>query len=163
MRVHAVIDGTRVSGLSARLGTEDLPGWDCLERGALDAVAAARAAYVVELRAVSPFTDWLLQEASVSLPGWGVLGSSRHTLLDMREHFRSLQPLRLPDGSERGWRWYDPLVLDAFVAVATPQQQQALIGPLLALVAPQAEAWAFYSVDGGGLRRELRRLIRPGR
>jgi hypothetical protein len=158
-RVHAVIDGARVPGLAARLAAEDLPGWDCLQRGALDAQAATRAAYVVELRADAPFAEWLLQEASF-LPGWGVLGSSRRGLLDMREHFRSLHSVLLPDGSERLWRWFDPAVLTAFAAMATPAQQFALMGPLHLLVAPTAQAWMCYTMASGALRTEARRVSR---
>jgi hypothetical protein len=161
-RVHAVIDGARVPGLAARLATEDLPGWDCLQRGALDAASAARAAYVVELRAGAAFSDWLLDEASFTLPGWGVLGSSSRGLLDMREHFRSLHSVMLPDGNERTWRWFDPAVLHAFAELATPMQQLALMGPLQLLVAPSAEAWTCYTIEGGALKTEARRVSRNG-
>ncbi len=162
-RVHAVIDGARVPGLVQRLVAAELPGWDCLQRGALDASTAANAAYVAELRQASPFTDWLLQEASISLPGWGVLGSSRRSMLDMREHFRSLQVLRLPDGRERAWRWFDPQVLSTLLSVATPDQHRTVMGPLQSLVAPLDDTWACFSLQGPALESVLRRLLPAGR
>ncbi|MGE5116673.1 MAG: DUF4123 domain-containing protein [Betaproteobacteria bacterium] len=162
-RVHAVIDGARVPGLAGRLAAVPTIAWDRVQRGALDAAAAASATHVVELAAMSPFTDWLLREATPALPGWGLLAGSTRALLDIREHFRSLQMLRLPDGRELAWRWYDPGVLDAFVALATPAQQAALMGPLRVLVAPRADAWTFYTFEAGRLVGEQRRVAPGGR
>lgn len=159
-RVHAVVDAARVPGLVARLAAEDVAGWDCLQRGALTPAAAECAAYVVELRRASPFTDWLLFEATFALPGWGVVAASRRALLDIREHFRSLARVRLPDGSEREWRWFDPTVLDAFLGLATAEQQGALIGPLQLLVTPLPEQWNCYAFDGAALTTAPRRLLR---
>ncbi len=72
-RVHAVIDGLVVPGIAEKLRARQLAGWDCLQRGALSAEAAERAPYLAELSASSPFTDWLLGEATPTYPGWGVL------------------------------------------------------------------------------------------
>ena len=72
-RVHAVIDGLVVPGIAGKLKNAKLPGWDCLQRGAMSAEEAERAAYLAELGETSPFTDWLLDEACGAFPGWGVL------------------------------------------------------------------------------------------
>ena len=45
-RVHAVIDGSIVPGLPARLRQARCVGWDCLQRGALTPAAAESAAQV---------------------------------------------------------------------------------------------------------------------
>lgn len=158
-RVHAVIDGARVPGLPARLAAAAPAPWDALQRGALDDAAAARAAYVVEVDGAAALAQWLLTQASLELPGWGVLLASTRTLLDVREHARALLALRLPDGSEREWRWFDPAVLDAFMAVASASQQRALLGPLRLLAAPGREAWTFYTATAGAVEAERRRLV----
>ena len=67
-RVHAVIDGLVVPGLADRLKAANVAGWDCLQRGALSAEAAERAPYLAELKEASPFTDWLLGEATPPIP-----------------------------------------------------------------------------------------------
>lgn len=159
-RVHAVIDGTKVPGLPARLATEDVAGWDCLERGALEPALAERAPYIAELKRGAAFTDWLLFEASVALAGWGVVASSRRALLDMREHFRSLMEVRLPDGTTREWRWYAPDVLDAFIALAGAEQQAALFGPMQLLAVPRPAQWNCHAFDGVNVITTARRLPR---
>ncbi len=60
-RVHAVIDGSVLAGLPTRLQAAQTMGWDCLQRGALTADAAARAAYIVELQPESEFTAAAVQ------------------------------------------------------------------------------------------------------
>ena len=70
-RVHAVIDGLVVPGIAEKLKSAKLAGWDCLQRGALSAEAAERAPYLAELGEGSPFTDWLLDEATPTYPGLG--------------------------------------------------------------------------------------------
>jgi hypothetical protein len=159
-RVHAVIDGTRLPGLPARLAAEDVVGWDCLERGALTPAQAERAPYVAELNRGAAFTDWLLFEASVTLAGWGVVASSRRALLDVREHFRSLMEVRLPDGTTREWRWYAPDVLDTLLALAGAEQQAAVLGPLRLLAAPRPTQWNCHAFDGAAVITTARRLQR---
>jgi Domain of unknown function (DUF4123) len=159
-RVHAVIDGTRVPGLPARLAAEDVVGWDCLERGALAPAVAERAPYIAELNRGAAFTDWLLFEASAALAGWGVVASSRRALLDIREHFRALMEVRLPDGTTREWRWYAPDVLDTFIALAGAEQQAALLGPLRLLAAPRPSQWNCHAFDGAAVITTARRLQR---
>ena len=110
-RVHAVIDGLIVPGLPELLRAADTAGWDCLQRGALSAAAAGQAAYIVELKEASPFTDWLIDVATPTWPGWGVMLVSSRPMLPVREHCRSLADVTTPDGERRRWRWYDPEVL----------------------------------------------------
>jgi hypothetical protein len=42
-RIHAVIDGLVIPGIAEKLKSAQLAGWDCLQRGAMSAEAAARA------------------------------------------------------------------------------------------------------------------------
>lgn len=159
-RVFAAVDAGCVPGLAARLATEDVAGWDCLQRGALSPAAAARAAYVVELARSAAFTDWLLFDATFTLPGWGVVASSRRALLDVREHFRALMEVRLTDGTTRTWRWYAPDALDTFLALAGAEQRAALLGPLRLLVAPRPAQWNCHAFEGAAVITTARRLQR---
>ena len=68
-RVHAIVDGLIVPGLQQKLEAADAAGWDCLRRGALGPEDAERATYLAELKEASPFTDWMLGEASTTYPG----------------------------------------------------------------------------------------------
>ena len=148
-RVYALIDGCAVPGLPARLAAADVLGFDCLARGALEADAAARAAYLVDLRDASPFTGWLLHGAATECPGWGVLLVSAQTLLPLRQHCRSLSEVMLPDGRQRAWRWYDPQVLQVLLPGLSPGQLDDLFGPGLALVVPAPGGWTWHTLEQG--------------
>lgn len=155
-RVHAVVDGLVVPGIEAKLRAADLGGWDCLQRGALSAEAARAAAYLAELKPESPFTDWLLDEAGVAWPGWGMLSVSTLPLLPVREHFRGLSEVLSPDGTRRRWRWHDPDVLRAMLPVLAPGQLDEVFARGQQLVIAEPAQWTFLSLADGLLASEVR-------
>lgn len=158
-RVHAVIDGLVVPGLPQRLESAAVNGWDCLQRGALSAERAQAAPYLVELKNGAPFADWLLGEASVTYPGWGVLMVSGQALLPMREHCRTLSDVTTPEGERRGWRWYDPEVLQLILPSLSAAQLDELFGAGQALVIPSASAWTWHALQQGVLASTVRDLM----
>jgi len=162
-RVHAVIDGLVVPGIAEKLKSAKLDGWDCLQRGALSAEAAERAPYLAELSESSPFTDWLLDEATPTYPGWGVLAISTRPLLAVREHCRSIGEVILPNGDRRPWRWYDPEVLRAILPTLLAGQLDEVFGLDQAIVIPAADAWTWLSMQDGVLATDTRPLIAPAR
>jgi hypothetical protein len=159
-RVHAVIDGLIVPGIAEKLKGADVAGWDCLQRGALTSEAAASAAYLVELKAVSPFTDWLLDEATPTYPGWGVLTVSGNALLRMREHCRSVGEVVGPDGDRRAWRWYDPDVLRTALPVLLAGQLDEFFAADQAIVIAETQAWTWLALQQGVLATDVRPLMR---
>ncbi|ERR1019366_1717023 len=162
-RVHAVIDGLVVPGIAEKLKVADVAGWDCLQRGALTAEAAARAAYLAELKPASPFTDWLLDEATPTYPGWGVLTISGRALLQMREHCRSIGEVITPDGERRAWRWYDPDVLRIALPTLLAGQLDEIFGAGQAIVIAEPEAWTWLAIEQGVLSTDTRPLMRAAR
>ena len=162
-RVHAVIDGLVVPGIADKLKGAKVAGWDCLQRGALSAEAAARAPYLAELSVSSPFTDWLLDEATPTYPGWGVLIIATQPLLAVREHCRSIGQVILPDGDRRAWRWYDPEVLGTILPTLLAGQLDEVFGLGQAIVLPAADAWTWLSMQEGVLATDTRSLMAPAR
>jgi hypothetical protein len=162
-RVHAVIDGLVVPGIAQKLGSAKVAGWDCLQRGAMSAEEAERAPYLAELSESSPFTDWLLEEATAAFPGWGLLSVSTRPLLPVREHCRTIGEVILPDGERRSWRWYDPEVLRAVLPTLTAGQLDELFGLGQAIVVPAADAWTWLSLEQGVLATDNRPLMAPAR
>ncbi len=158
-RVHAVVDGLVVPAMSAKLADADVAGWDCLQRGALSAEAAERAAYIVELRDESPFTDWLLTVATTAHPRWGVLMVSNQALLAMRQHCRDLCSVALPDGERRNWRWYDPDVLEALLPALSAAQLDEVFGAGQAMVLASRDAWTWHAMEQGVLVSSVRPLM----
>jgi hypothetical protein len=159
-RVHAVIDGLVIPGIAEKLKGAQLAGWDCLQRGALSAEAAARAPYLAELGESSPFTDWLLREATPAYPGWGLLSISMKPLLGARA---------LPH-DQRG----DPADGDRRPGVGTTRccrrscrpargQLDEVFGLGQTVVLPAAAAWTRLSMDQGVLATDVRPLMAPAR
>jgi hypothetical protein len=162
-RVHAVIDGLVVAGISEMLKAADVAGWDCLQRGALTPEAAAAAAYLVELKDASPFTDWLFGEATPTYPGWGLITVSTRALLPMREHCRGLGEVITPDGQRRAWRWYDPDVLRVVLPSLLVAQLDEVFAAGQTIVVPEADAWTWLTMEEGVLTTDMRQLMRPAR
>jgi len=158
-RVHAVVDGLVLPGLPQRLAEAEVTGFDCIERGALSPQQAARAAYVAELRADSPFTDWLLGEAVKVHPGWGVVMITSHSLLQVREHCRSLAQVATPEGERRALRWWDAEVLCVLLPALRPSQLDEFFGIGQTLVLPARDAWTWHAMEQGTLATTQRRLM----
>ncbi len=162
-RVHAVIDGLVVPGLAEKLKGAQLPGWDCLQRGAMSAAAAERAPYLAELSEGSAFTEWLLGEATPTYPGWGVLSISMYPLLRVREHCRSIGEVILPDGERRAWRWHDPEVLRAVLPSLLAGQLDEVFSLGQTIVIPAADAWTWLAMEEGVLSTDNRPLLAAAR
>ena len=162
-RVHALIDGSVVPGLAEKLKGAELAGWDCLRRGALSAEAAGQAAYLAELKDASPFTGWLLEEATTTYPGWGILTVSTRPMLPMREHFRGLGEVITPGGDRRAWRWYDPEVLLTLLPTMLAAQLDEVFACEQAMVIPAPDAWTWLSLQDGVLSADRRPLMQAVR
>lgn len=159
-RVHAVIDGAVVPGLRDKLkAAPDLPGWDCLLRGALKPEVAARAPFIAELAPAAAFTRWLLAEAPAAFPGWGLVWVSTRPLLAEREHCRALAEVKTPEGRRRPWRWYDPALLAALLPTLGLEQAARFFADDRHLVLPAADAWAWWRCRDGLPVCERRALV----
>ena len=162
-RVHAVIDGLVVPGIGDKLKAADVAGWDCLQRGALSAEAAERAPYLAELKEASPFTDWLLGEATPTYPGWGLLSVSTQALLAVREHCRTIGEVTTPDGERRAWRWYDPDVLRTVLPTLLAGQLDEVFALRQTIVIPAVDAWTWLAMEEGVLSTDTRPLMAVAR
>ena len=156
-----MIDGLVVPWLVPKLRAADVAGWDCLQRGALGELAASRAAYLVELKAASPFTDWLLDVVTPSFPGWGVITISAQSMLAVREHCRSVGEVITPDGQRRPWRWFDPEVLRVAVAGFSAGQLDEFFGIGQTIVLPEPGGWTWLALEQGVLTTDTRNLLVP--
>ncbi len=158
-RIHAVIDGLIVPGIGDKLKTADVAGWDCLQRGALSAEVAQRAAYLAELKEDSPFSEWLFGEATATYPGWGLLTISTRPMLAVREHCRAIGEVTTPDGERRAWRWYDPEVLRTALPTLLAGQLDEVFALDQAIVLPAVDAWTWLAMENGVLSTDIRPLM----
>lgn len=158
-RVHAVIDGSRVEGLAAKLASADVLGWDGLWRGALPEARAAVAPYVVELTWESAFTDWLLGKAGLELGAWGVLAVGSVSLLDVRELGRRLLQVETPDGDTHELVWYDPDLWTELLPRLSGSQCADAFGALSSWVTIRKDVWTWLVLSAGEVVVDARRCL----
>lgn len=154
-RVYAVISAAEVPGLLNQLTPQNVAGWDGLHRGALPPDEAASATYLVELRAESAFTDWLLGEASATLPNWGVLVVATQGLRAVREQLRGLSQAHTPQGRRFELRWFDRAVLQVLLPSLSAAQLSTFFGHCSAFVLPEALRWTWYRASVGQLMTDV--------
>ncbi|GAA4343211.1 DUF4123 domain-containing protein [Flaviaesturariibacter amylovorans] len=61
---------------------------------------------------------------------WGVLVGSGADINELHRHFRRFLTVRLEDGEELYFRFYDPRVLRVFLPTCSPAQLQEFFGPV---------------------------------
>jgi hypothetical protein len=161
--VYAIVDGGLVPGLPAKVAAAECNGWDCLLRGALAPEVAATAPYLVDLAEKSPFTDWLLGEATAMHPGWGIAMVAHAALLATREHCRDLCMVTMPTGERRRWRWWDAELLALLLPTAQASQLDEVFGLGQQIVVPARAAWTWYRLEDGVLATDVRTQMQEKR
>ena len=151
--VYALIMGSRVPALPTRLAEAEVIDWDCLLPGALEPQATLDAPYLVQLRADSAFTDWLLFEAAGALGDWGLVAVSGAPRLALRTHWRGLLQAQLPDGANIALDWIDPEIFWALMPLFDAAGLQRFFGPVSTIVQPGAADWRHARLDPGGLQQ----------
>ena len=130
--LYGILDGASVPDLPMRLYEARLPN-HCLFKGDIDPDLAYVAPYLVFLPPGHEFTEWVLSEGFGD--DWGIFVHSRHSLVEMRGHFRSLVNTYDENGNSMTFRFYDPRVLRKFLPTCTPEELNAFFGNADALFA----------------------------
>lgn len=161
-QVHAVVMGSRVPDLQARLEAAEIADHECLVPGALSPEAERSAPYMVPLARDAAFTDWVLFEAAAGLGDWGSLVLSAAPRIMLRNHLRSLGEASLPGGQTIDLAWMDPEIAQAILPLCDPVALAAFMGPLQAIVLPRATGWTRLDVEHGRLRVRSVRIMPSG-
>ena len=125
---YAVLDGASVPDLLDQLYGEEPPEFLCLYRGELQPDMAEVAPYLVQLKAGTPFSEWLLQHCWGN--HWGIFVTSHDDIDTVRRHFRNFLMVRNPEGQQVYFRFYDPRVLRIFLPTCNAEQAKTMFGPL---------------------------------
>jgi hypothetical protein len=125
--VFAVLDGASIPDLLAKFDQYQ-PEYGCLYRGELPADLAAAAPYLVRLEQGSALLEWVLRGVGKH---WGIFAAGPVNLRTMRQHFRRLLTVELPEGKTVFFRFYDPRVLRVFLPTCSREEQQVLFGPVV--------------------------------
>lgn len=87
----------------------------------------ALAPYLVEVD--EELLGWI-REKLWSGGSWGILLESARPVEELRQHFRKWVVVEDPNGDEMYFRFYDALVLRAFLEAATPEEEVEFFGPV---------------------------------
>ena len=111
----------------------------CLYRGAAEHDYSHIAPYLFLVD--EPLLDWIVD----NLWGdpWGVIAIGAGDLDALRQHFRRFLMVKLPDGREVFFRFYDPRVLAEFLASCSEQELAEFFGPVRQFWIAQGEAGMF--------------------
>lgn len=150
--LYAVLDGASVPELRMKL-FEMRPAHYCLFRGELPPDMAEVAPYVVQLRFDNPFTDWVLSESFGK--HWGIFAQSRHSIKEMRRHFRLLVKVYNEEGNPMIFRFYDPRVLPNFLPTCNDGELKHFFGTVDTFFAEnvKSETLQMFNLTNGALKQ----------
>lgn len=130
-KVFAILDGASVPKLLDHLAPH-AGEYECLYRGELKPDVAAAAPYLVELKADSELTPWILQQGWGK--HWGIFVQSPEELPAMRRHFRTFLIVHNSEGKPLYFRYYDPRVLRTYLPTCNAEELGTIFGPVTAYV-----------------------------
>jgi len=126
-RAFAILDAARDEAIYPAILRADCE-WCCLYRGDAATTMAEVAPYLVELNPESRFTPWLFEHAWGN--SWGVFLNAPVKMEILQRHFRRFLMVKLPDGRNVYFRFYDPRVLRAYLPTCTPEELLTIFGPI---------------------------------
>jgi hypothetical protein len=127
VNIFAVLDGAVIPDLLAQL-QQYQPESCCLYRGRLEPDLAAAAPYLIRLEQGSALLDWIDGGWGKH---WGIFAAAKANLRTMRQHFRRLLTVELPEGKVVYFRFYDPRVLRVFLPTCHEEERRLMFGPVL--------------------------------
>jgi hypothetical protein len=125
--LYALLDASREpSVLKVILESEE--EYQSLYEGPQGAQLAHFAPYLIRVPQKSPLLDTLVQQAWAK--SWGVFLTCDTPLKELRSHFRHFLTVKLPDGQQVYFRYYDPRVLRLFLPTCLPEETTQFFGPV---------------------------------
>jgi hypothetical protein len=99
-----------------------------LYEGAVGAQLVEFAPYLVRLEQGSRLLEVLVKEGWGN--SWGVYLTSASGISELWHHLRHFLEVKLPDGEQVYFRFYDPRVLRVFVPTCTSEEAKEFFGPI---------------------------------
>lgn len=152
----ALIDAARNPTIYPTLLEADC-AWCSLYRGESVHRLADSAPYLVQLDWQSRFTLWLLEEGWRE--SWGVFLTSCASLTALRQHFRRLLMVEIPDGRIVYFRFYDPRVLRTFLPTCLPVELDGVFGPVDRFLVEDEEGTAALIFSHNGKHLDQARIL----
>jgi hypothetical protein len=125
--LYALLDASREPSV-LKVILESKEEHQSLYEGPQGAQLAHFAPYLIRVPQKSPLLDALVQQAWSK--SWGVFVTSDTPFKDLRTHFRHFLTVKLPDGQQVYFRYYDPRVLRLFLPTCLPEEATQFFGPV---------------------------------
>jgi len=125
--LYALLDASREPSV-LKVILESNEEHQSLYEGAQGAQLAHFAPYLVRVPQKSLLLETLAQQAWSK--SWGVFVTSDLPLKELRTHFRHYLNVKLPDGQQVYFRYYDPRVLRLFLPTCLPEEANEFFGPV---------------------------------
>lgn len=125
--LFALLDASREPSV-LKVIYESKEEYQSLYEGAQGAQLAHFAPYLIRIPANSALIPTLAQQAWSK--SWGIFLTSDLPLKDLRAHFRHFLNVKLPDGTQVYFRYYDPRVLRLFLPTCLPEEVSQFFGPV---------------------------------
>ena len=125
--LYALLDASREPSV-LKVILESKEEYQSLYEGAPGAQLTHFAPYLVRVPQKSALLDALVHQAWSK--SWGVFLTSDTPFKDLRTHFRHFLTVKLPDGQQVYFRYYDPRVLRLFLPTCLPEETNQFFGPV---------------------------------
>ena len=125
--LYALLDASREPSV-LKVILESKEEYQSLYEGAQGAQLAHFAPYLIRVPQKSALLETLVQQAWSK--SWGVFLTCDQPLKDLRTHFRRFLSVKLPDGTQVYFRYYDPRVLRLFLPTCLPEETNQFFGPV---------------------------------
>jgi pSer/pThr/pTyr-binding forkhead associated (FHA) protein len=125
--LYAILDAARDVKILALL-LQYKEEFQSLYEGPDGAELAQVAPYLVKLKKDSTLLDTLVREGWGQ--SWGVYLTSPSEFADVRRHLRHFLEVKLPDGKQVYFRFYDPRVLRTYLPTCTAEETNHFFGPI---------------------------------
>jgi hypothetical protein len=125
--LYAILDAAHDPLVLAIL-IESKPEYQSLYEGAEGEKLSAVAPYLVRLPKDSPLLEVLARAGWGK--SWGAFLTSDSPFADVRRHLRHFLMVKLPDGKQVYFRFYDPRVLRVYLPTCTADETRTFFGPI---------------------------------
>lgn len=125
--LYALLDASREPSV-LKVILESKEEHQSLYEGPQGAQLTHFAPYLIRIPPKSALLDTLVHQAWSK--SWGVFLTSDKPLKDLRTHFRHFLTVKLPDGQQVYFRYYDPRVLRLFLPTCLPEETTQFFGPV---------------------------------
>lgn len=153
--LYALLDASREPSV-LKVIYESKEEFQSLYEGAQGQQLAHFAPYLIRIPQKSVLVETLAKQAWSK--SWGVFVTCDLPLKELRTHFRHFLNVKLPDGKQVYFRYYDPRVLRLFLPTCLPDETTQFFGPVKQfLVEAEDPATALHFTRGpkGAAQKEL--------